>query len=301
MSTQAHSRKNLETIKRIFKLIRLLNNTPSSISTLATRLNVVDQTIYKYIRLLKDLGYPVEKDASARYFIQFESSIKANELNQEELAAIEKRLQNYANVDPEIQKILVKINKHSRLIPLSDTLIGLKKAKLIRLIEIAIELQKRIYITNYQSTSSNTIQDRYVEPCALTKDAKYLIAWDLDKERQSQFKLDRMSDITITEEDCTVQHPYTPMDLFGLTGDQEKPVTLKLTEQAHFLLIEEFPLSHAYIKRKTTPNGDPSFLFEGHVRSWKGIGRFVLGLMGEVEVLKPLEFRDYLNKRIKQF
>jgi predicted DNA-binding transcriptional regulator YafY len=36
------------------------------------------------------------------------------------------------------------------------------------------------------------------------------------------------------------------------------------------------------------------------VQDWKGVGRFIMGLPGEVEVVEPEELREYLRERVKQ-
>jgi proteasome accessory factor C len=82
------------------------------------------------------------------------------------------------------------------------------------------------------------------------------------------------------------------MDVFGLTGDAWMDVKLKLSPLAYNLLVEEFPLAKQFAKRRKEGT-----FFVGPVRHWKGIGRFVLGLPGEIEVIAPEELRAYLKER----
>jgi hypothetical protein len=86
------------------------------------------------------------------------------------------------------------------------------------------------------------------------------------------------------------------MDIFGLTGDAWYDVKLRLSPTAHYLLIEEFPLAARYIHKRAEV-----IYFQGIVRHWKGVGRFVLGLLGEIEVLSPTAFQDYLREKIGRF
>jgi hypothetical protein len=86
------------------------------------------------------------------------------------------------------------------------------------------------------------------------------------------------------------------MDIFGLTGDAWYDVKLRLSPTAHYLLIEEFPLAARYIHKRAEV-----IYFQGIVRHWKGVGRFVLGLPGEIEVLSPTAFQDYLREKIGRF
>ena len=61
------------------------------------------------------------------------------------------------------------------------------------------------------------------------------------------------------------------------------------------LLIEESPNA---LSQMTLLN-DGRYLLETEVCNYKGIGRFVLGLCDDVEVLSPNEFQEYLRERIR--
>jgi hypothetical protein len=41
------------------------------------------------------------------------------------------------------------------------------------------------------------------------------------------------------------------------------------------------------------------YIFDSFVCNYLGIGRFVLGLMDEISIISPADFKEYLNKRIK--
>ena len=68
---------------------------------------------------------------------------------------------------------------------------------------------------------------------------------------------------------------------------------MKLSMRAYNLVIEEFPLSEKVIK----PIENNQYVFDGWVTSYNGIGRFVLGLPEEIEVISPDSFKDFLNKK----
>jgi hypothetical protein len=64
---------------------------------------------------------------------------------------------------------------------------------------------------------------------------------------------------------------------------------------AYNLLIEEYPLSEKYIAKK----GD-KYIFDGFVCDFSGVGRFALGMMDQIEVIKPKSFKEFLNEKIKR-
>ena len=75
-------------------------------------------------------------------------------------------------------------------------------------------------------------------------------------------------------------------------------VSLRLSLRAFVLMREEFPLSQPYLEEE----GDEikSYIFNGPVLHFKGVGRFVMGLADEISVLGPPEFKAYIKERIKQ-
>jgi hypothetical protein len=61
--------------------------------------------------------------------------------------------------------------------------------------------------------------------------------------------------------------------------------------------MEEYPLAtNALIKLS-----DTSWLFETKVCSLEGVGRFVMGLLDEVEVVDTPELDGYIRSRIKEY
>jgi len=58
------------------------------------------------------------------------------------------------------------------------------------------------------------------------------------------------------------------------------------------------------LKRTITDTGEfrktiHKYIFDSFVCNYLGIGRFVLGLMDEITITSPTDFKEYLNKRIK--
>ncbi len=287
-----------QAVYRVFKLIRLLNSTPRrTVKQLGTLIDTSPSTVYRHLELLEELGYIIETDEYDRKYLQFQFK-KGHQsvLEADELFFLQDHLQQTAGNSPQAQAILHKFDLNLSMIPLADALPQLHTTRILQLIRTGIDTRSCLLIKGYQSLSSENITDRRVEPLEITEDYRYLIGWDLDKDRQSQFKIARITDINFLDQKITPKRTASPTDLFGLTGDAWLDVKLKLGNLAHHLLVEEFPHSRPYIKRR--PEG---VFFEGQVRDWKGIGRFVLGLPGEIEVIAPEAFKAYLAERVGQW
>ncbi len=290
-----------ERLYRVFQMIRYLNTPPGkTMKQLQYLLNCSNSQVYRIKDLLEHLGYPIDKDEKNRYFLQFSFPRSGKTVFQpDELFFLQDHLQQVSTdsqSSPLVESILHKLNLNLSLIPLADALPQLHASRIIQLIRSGLDTKTCLLLKKYRSLTSDTVADRRVEPLELTLDHRYLIAWDLDKDDQRQFKINRIEDVDFLEISVLPRHIPTPMDLFGLTGPEWLPVSMKLSKTAYHLLIEEFPLSRPHIRR-----GQEAIIFDGMVRNWKGIGRFVLGLPEEVEVLAPEEFKEYLERKVREW
>jgi len=59
------------------------------------------------------------------------------------------------------------------------------------------------------------------------------------------------------------------------------------------LLVEEYPLSEKFIRKV----GD-SYILDTEVCALEGVGRFVLGLAADIEILEGEELKDYLREYV---
>lgn len=278
----------------VFQLIRLLSAPPAKdVAQLTRQLGLKKSTVYEYVNLLKRVGYIVETDVQHRKYIDFQAgNNKAGVLSVDELSHLQEILQQMGVQSALSQTIIHKLELNLSLVPLADALPQLHTSRIIQLIRSGINIKHRLILRRYRSLTSNTVEDRHIAPLEITQDYRYLIAWDINKQGQRQFKINRIEDVDLLDEPIIIKHVPSPMDIFGLTGDDWLSVRLQLSSTAQHLLIEEFPLSRPYIR---TINQQT--IFDGMVRNWKGVGRFVLGLPGEIKVLQPQAFIDYLEKR----
>ena len=70
-------------------------------------------------------------------------------------------------------------------------------------------------------------------------------------------------------------------------------VQLRLGVMAHNLLIEEYPLS----ERDLTQLDDTHWLLDTQVCNYAGVGRFVMGLIEDIEIIDSPDFVAYLRTK----
>jgi len=286
---------DLQKLYRIFRLLQLLSQPPyRTVPQLASLLDTSTKSVYRYLRLLEEVGYLIDKKEGNRYFLQLDFPAQHSFLDMDEAGYLNDLLWNAASGDPRREKILHKLNQQFTLRPLVQSTARIKTYEHIQVITAAIEAGRRVRIHNYLK-ADGSLSTRYVEPVEFMDGYGYLWCYDLDKKEYRQFKLDRMGDVEMLDESFESKHESRALDLFGWTGPKWLPVRLKLSPRAYQLLIEEYPDSRPFVRM----SGGEAF-FDGVVRDWRGIGRFILGLAGEIEVQEPEELRAYLRKRIKK-
>lgn len=138
-----------------------------------------------------------------------------------------------------------------------------------------------------------------VEPHSFSDDYSQLTVYEPASNLVKTFKTQRVEDVELLGTPQTKLPTEVHNNPFDWPGKPVR-VSLCLTAKAHRLLIEEHPLTQPDV----TANPDNAhfpYTYTGEVRSWVGLGRFVLGIPGEVRVDEPEAFRDYLRGRIGAF
>jgi hypothetical protein len=71
---------------------------------------------------------------------------------------------------------------------------------------------------------------------------------------------------------------------------------MKLGLRSTSLLLEEFPLASEQLWQIS----DNEWMLETEVCSYDGVGRFVLGLMGDIEIIDSPEFLQYITSQVEK-
>jgi predicted DNA-binding transcriptional regulator YafY len=280
---------------RVLSLIRLLNQRPGyTVAQLAQLLDCDRRTIYRYLELLEAVGYLIDEDSQGRKFIFEARSEWHPSFSTRETALLRQALAT-VNVDGPLRESLYrKLYLTSELVPLADELLDIHRARMIERLSEALRKGQRVRLVRYQSTNSGTIRDRDVEPLGFSEDFTILNAVEVEAGKTRTFKTRRIADVQVLAEPCVLSQPDEVLDAFGMAGTDWKPIELRLTARAYRLLTEEYPAARAFLFPQPD-SAELPYQFRGLVRDYTGIGRFVLGLPTEVNVVSPADFRDFLH------
>ena len=134
-------------ILRVFQLIGLLKAGGRTVQQLAQQLDANARTIYRYFKLLEELGFIIDQDFHGKFFIHREDGENPEDrFSLEEVSMMRQLLQSGAAGHPLQQALLRKLSFHSEARDLPEQFLKMRVAKLFRTINEAIENKKQIVL-----------------------------------------------------------------------------------------------------------------------------------------------------------
>ena len=156
----------------------------------------------------------------------------------------------------------------------------------------AIENKRKVILRNYSSAHGNDIRDRHVEAYAFT--TNYVQVWCYCPEENTNklFKVSRIGSVEVLPENWKYEenHKSGCIDIFRMNSCEIKHIKLKLGLRSANLLLEEFPLATKHLQK--LPNNE--WLLDTDVCSFDGVGRFVMGLLDDIEIIDSPEFEKHI-------
>lgn len=292
----------LEKLGRQLQLLLMLTqNVTLTVDDLGKELNMSRRTIYRYIDAFKSLGFTMTKTGT-KYRIEHTSPflrklVTGMQFTDDEALLISQALNSVYDNSAEMRalreklarvynpKLLVRHGKSERFAHNLTTLYACMREERVALIK------------NYDSPSSGKVSNRIVEPYLFLDNNNEVRCYELASHMNKTFKLGRMEAVVPLDIFWTNKKEHRPFftDLFHFSGEKRTPVTLILGHLATNVLLEEYPGAEDHL----TEEPDGRHRIQLDVCSMKGVGRFVMGLADDVEVVNSPELVDYLRSCAK--
>lgn len=311
-------------IERVLRLIALLSdNRIYTVDELAEILEISQRSVYRYIKTFRDANFAIEKVDDYKYrLVSIGKSVKDFKnivyFSPEEAFIVNRLIDS---LDPsnslkaELSRKLSAVYDRASMTDFSNVPTSAQK---VEALVKAIKEKKVVRLKDYASSYSGKTADHLVEPFELTSNYADIWAYDLEDGVNKRFKIQRIGAVELTPDFWTMAHAHhaTPMDAFRVHGEKEYHVVLRMNNVAKNLLLEEFPLTEPDIYPQTgLKEGEYSYsqevlvlpehdmedeeeefwIYDGMVRGLDGVGRFVLGLEGNIEVMEGDELIKYLK------
>jgi predicted DNA-binding transcriptional regulator YafY len=290
-------------LDRLLRLMKMLTgNTTYSISELAERLSMTERTIYRYIDTFREAGFVIKKngpvyriDKSSPYFKDISQLIHFTEEEAYILKSAIESIDENNLIKQNLKRKLYTIYNYKIL---AETVVKGKNALNVNRLVEAIESKKQVVLKEYGSAHTHSINDRLVEPFAFTTNYIQIWAYEPSSKQNKLFKLSRMGEVVILDTPWSDEENHCAgyIDCFRISSHVLLPVKLRLGMRAAQLLVEEYPLA----ERALTKVSDNDWIFETNVCSYDGVGRFVAGLLHEVEIISPSEFKCFIMRNMEE-
>ncbi len=285
-------------IERVLRLMKMMTgNNNYTVEDMAERLGISYRSVYRYIETFKESGFVVQRKEGgiyklgkdSRYFKEISQLIHFTD---EEAHIVNQLIEGLDNTNMLKQNLRKKLTAVYNCTSLAESVVEGKNAiNVNRLIE-AISNGKQVVLNKYASSHTGVVRDRLVEPFGFT--TNYVQVWCYEPESglNKLFNTARIGTVKVLDSDWQFKelHHEGYIDIFRITGFEQRRVELELGVMAHNLLVEEYPLS----TRDLTPIDSSRWLLDTMVCDYVGIGRFVMGLLEDIKILTP-EFDKYIR------
>ena len=312
-------------ISRLLRLIVLMSgNRVYTVDQLADALETSQRTIYRYIDTFKEAGFVIEKVDDYKYrLLSIGGGVRDLRnivyFTPEEAFIVNRLIDTLdpsSSLKEELKRKLAVIYEKTGIAQVNDRPSSAQK---VQVLADAMRNRCVVRLIDYTSSYSGKTEDHLVEPFEFTPNYAGIWAFDLSDSKNKRFKILRMKDVEKTDETWTMAHAHhaTPMDAFRVHGEEEYHVVLRMNNVAKNIMVEEYPLTEPdihpqdagledlvelrevlFLPHHSMEDEDEQFwIYDGMVRGLDGIGRFVLGLSDNIEVMEGDELIRFLLDR----
>lgn len=290
-------------IERLLRLMMLMTgNVNYTINDLADKLDTSYRSIYRYIDTFKSAGFVVQKNGE--YYSLAKESGFFKDISQliyfteEEAFLVNRLIDGLADTNVIKENLRRKLSVIYGSTAIADCVIKRENAANVHALREAIEDKRQVILHGYSSSNTGNVSDRTVEPFGFT--TNYISVWCFDPKdkKNKQFKTERIGKVEILGGwEYEERHKVVPVDIFRMSGENRTRIKLKLGVRAHNLLVEEYPLS----ERDMTQLNDTHWILETIICRMEGVGRFVIGLKDDIEIIEGDNLKAYIREYVNGY
>ena len=292
----------LEKFDRQLRLMVLLTqNRLLTIEDISRDLHMSKRSIYRYIEAFRQMGFIVIKEGT-RYRIDhsspfFHTITERIHFTTDEALVINQVLHSVIDHSPQMRHLREKLGMIYDPKVLAAHGVDKRMARNLSLLFRAIQEERVVMLKDYSSPNSDRTDNRLVEPYLFLAENSEVRCYEINSGMNKTFKVGRAGSVEVLDLLWAHKDKHAPFfrDLFHFSGEHRFEVTLLLGRLATSLLLEEFPAAEDQL----VLCDDGRHRLTTEVCSFKGVGRFVLGLYDDIEVTGSPEFIQYLKNHIQ--
>ena len=282
----------------------MAGNVNYTVDDLAERLDTSYRSIYRYIETFKRAGFVVHKldggvyklGKESRYFKDISQLVHFTD---EEAHIVNQLIEGLDDTNTLKQNLRKKLVTVYNCTAMASSIVKGRNAQNVNRLQEAIEEHRRVVLVDYASSHAGVARNRVVEPFGFTTNYVQVWCYEPESAMNKLFKVARIGSVEVLDEEWQYAdlHDSGYIDVFRMTGFEQHRVCLRLGMLARNLLVEEYPLA----ERDITATEDGAWLLDTRVCNYKGVGRFVLGLLDDIEIVDSPEFESYIRSILEQY
>ncbi len=285
--------------KELELLALLADNHHYTVSEICEQTGISKRSMYYYLNFFEQAGFKLENHNGiyqlSRQSPFFRHLFDIINFTEDEAVTLQRLLLQVDTPDAVIAKLKRKFERFYDFHILSDETLRRKNAQIVSTLYDAVKYERQVWLRGYSSPNSNTTSDRLVEPFHFMNNNREVRCYEIASGMNKTFKLSRMDSVEMLDEEWQHrdEHKEVFTDIFMFSGEERHHVVLRMGRLATNLMHEEYPASEPHI----TAEDDSHWLLDIEVCSFLGIGRFILGLYDDIEVLGGDDLKAYLREK----
>lgn len=288
--------------KQLDLLAMLIDGDSHTADELCQVLGTTRRNLYYYFSFLRDYGFELVRTSGGKYYIGpnspfFRNIARSVDFTSQEVSYLFSLLAGTVDKSPLQHSVKRKLERFYGLSGFVDDATRRRVTSHAEILNKAIGQRKIVLLKDYSSPHSKTVSTRVVEPFLFLNEQADIRCYELSSHTNKTFKLSRIGSVVITDADWAFadSHKQVYTDIFLFSGDTRHHISLRMGQLSHNLMLEEYPQS----ERCFTQEDDSHWLFTTDVVSYLGIGRFVLGLFSDIQIIGDEGFKMYVRNVLK--
>ena len=288
--------------KQLDLLAMLIDGDSHTADELCQVLGTTRRNLYYYFSFLRDYGFELVRTSGGKYYIGphspfFRNIARSVDFTSQEVSYLFSLLAGTGDKSPLQHSVKRKLERFYGLSGFVDDATRRRVTSHAEILNKAIVQRKIVLLKDYSSPHSKTVSTRVVEPFLFLNEQADIRCYELSSHTNKTFKLSRIGSVVITDADWAFadSHKQVYTDIFLFSGDTRHHISLRMGQLSHNLMLEEYPQS----ERCFTQEDDSHWLFTTDVVSYLGIGRFVLGLFSDIQIIGDEGFKMYVRNVLK--
>ncbi|HOW31187.1 MAG TPA: WYL domain-containing protein [Bacteroidales bacterium] len=289
--------------ERMLRMLMTLSGVKGfTVNELSSRFEMSERSVMRYLSTFRSAGFVIDRNDGTYRIMKVEKPFKEiSELlhfSEEEAYILTRAIHSIDDNNLLKTNLINKLYSLYNFDRVVETVVKPENTRTVHQLIGAIREKRQVLLRQYRSSHGRIVRDRLVEPFDFTTNYQFVWAFEPESRICKLFKTSRIGGVQVLEKGFENEdlHEKEPVDVFRISSKEQVKVVLQLSLRAFNLLIEEFPLAEQYVKSVD----DNFWHFEAMVCGFEGVGRFVLGLIDEVEVIEPESLIKYLQEKGKK-